>query len=234
MPRNEPEVYRARVTEARLSGAKGIMYTSGREEWWDSWWNYTDPALFQPEQEKIRLENKRYFVNYRTRAGHFVKDMRKYSSIQDQTLITFSPKEIKGTGKYDIYVWDDFEALRRERVNPKCYLTTIVEQPTGWTVDVNINGRALKVLKKRAGSQIYEIPAGVTKFGKNEIVLSVKGSNRRGLVPRIGNIGIDVVFNGDFEPLKKPGNEMVPVREISRKGEAKSETSKPAKKGGSK
>jgi len=234
LPRHRPEVYRARVTEARLAGAKGIMYTSGRDDYYDIWWNYTEPELFQPAQEKIRLENKRYFVNYRSRAGHFVKNMGKYSTIQGQALITFSPREIKGTSKYDIYVWDDFETLKKERVIPKCYLTTIIEQPSGWTADVSINGRALKVLKKRAGSQIYEIPAGVTKFGKNEIVLSVKGSNRRGLVPRIGNIGIDVVFNGDFEPLKKPGNEMVPVKEIPRKDGARSQASASAKKGGRK
>ena len=147
-------------------------------------------------------------------------------------MVTFSPREIKGTAKYDVYVWDDFETLRKEQVTPKCYLTTIIEQPSGWNVDVSINGRALKVLKKRAGSQIYEIPNGVTKFGQNEIVLSVKGSNRHGLVPRIGNIGIDVVFNGEFEPLQKPGNEMVPVKEISTKGGAKGNASASMKKGG--
>ena len=235
MPRQTPEVYRARVSEARIAGAKGIMYSSGREEWWDSWWNYTDPKLFQPEQEKIRLENKRYFVNYRTTStGEFVKDMRKYAPIRSQALITFSPKEIKGTAKYEIYVWDDFETLRKERIAPKCYLTTIIEIPSGWTVDVNINGKPLKVLKKRAGSQIYEIPAGVTKFGKNEILLSVKGGNRRGLVPRIGNMGIDVIFNGELEALRKPGNVMVPVKEISRKGGAKERSAKPMKKGGRK
>jgi hypothetical protein len=234
MPRQTPEVYRARVSEARIAGAKGIMYSSGREEWWDSWWNYTDPKLFQPEQDKIRLENKRYFVNYRTRTGEFVKDMRKYAPIQSQALTTFSPKEIKGNAKYEIYVWDDFETLKKERVRTKCYLTTIIEIPSGWTVDVNINGKPLKVLKKRAGSQIYEIPAGVTKFGKNEILLSVKGGNRRGLVPRIGNMGIDVVFNGELEALKKPGNVMVPVKEISKKGGAAEKAAKPVKKGGRK
>ena len=234
MRRYVPEVYRARVTEARLAGAKGIMYSSGRTEWWDSWWNYTNPNLFQPEQEKIRLENKRYFVNYRTRTGEFVKDMRKYSPVQSQTLITFSPKEIKGTARYDIYVWDDFDTLKKERIVPKCYLTTIIEIPSGWTVDVNINGKPLKVIKKRAGSQIYQIPAGVTQFGKNEIVLSVKGGNRRGLVPRIGNMGIDVVFNGELEALRKPGNVMVPVKEIPRKGAAKGESANAVKKGGRK
>ena len=234
MPRQKQEVYRARVTEARLAGAKGIMYSSGREEWWDSWWNYTNPELFQPEQDKIRLENKRYFVNYRTRTGEFVKDMRKHSPIQSQVLMTFQPKEIKGTARYDVYVWDDFNTLKKERIVPKCYLTTIIEIPSGWTVDVNINGKPLKVIKKRAGSQIYQIPAGVTQFGKNEVVLSVKGNNRRGLVPRIGNIGIDVVFNGELDALKKPGNVAVPVKEVSGKSAAKANNAKPAKKGGRK
>ena len=71
-----------------------------------------------------------------------------------------------------------------------------------------------------------EIPAGSIKFGKNEIALSVKGSNRRGLVPRIGNLGIDVIFNGELEALKKPGNMVV-----STTGER---AAKPAKKGGRK
>jgi hypothetical protein len=160
--------------------------------------------------------------------------MRKYAPIQNQALITFSPKEIKGNAKYEIYVWDDFETLKKERVSTKCYLTTIIEIPSGWTVDVNINGKPLKVLKKRAGSQIYEIPAGVTKFGKNEILLSVKGGNRRGLVPRIGNMGIDVIFNGELEALKKPGNVMVPVKELSKRNGAGEKASKPMKKGGRK
>ena len=230
MKRQCPEVYRARVTEARIAGAKGIMYSSGREEWWDSWWNYTDPSLFQPPQEKIRLENKRYFVNYRTRTGLFVKDMLKYSPVLSQSLMTFQPKEIKGTARYEIYVWDDFPTLKKERIVPKCYLTTIIEIPSGWTVDVNINGKPLKVLKKRAGSQIYEIPAGSTLYGKNEIVLSVKGSNRRGLVPRIGNLGIDVIFNGELEALKKPGNVLVPQKGAAA-GAAGKEAAAPAAAG---
>lgn len=206
MPRQCQEVYRARVTEARLAGAKGIMYSSGRDEAWNGWWCYTDPKLFQPPQEKIRLENKRYFVNYRRRFPAFVKDMKKYTTIQGQSLVTSSPKEIKGTARYDIFVWDDMHTLKKERIVPKCYLTTIIEIPSGWNIDVNVNGKPLKVIKKRAGSQIYAIPSGVVVFGKNEVVLSVKGSNRRGLVPRIGNIGIDVIFNGDLDVLKKAGN----------------------------
>ena len=154
--------------------------------------------------------------------------------MQSQALITFSPKEIKGNAKYEIYVWDDFETLRKERVNPKCYLTTIIEIPSGWNVDVNLNGKPLKVIKKRAGSQIYDIPAGTVKFGKNEILLSVKGGNRRGLVPRIGNMGIDVIFNGELDALKKPGNVAVPVKDATGKGEANGRAAKPAKKGGRK
>ena len=37
-------------------------------------------------------------------------------------------------------------------------------------------------------------------------MLAVRGSNKRGLVPRIGNIGIDVIFDGDLEVLKKASN----------------------------
>ena len=90
--REVPEVYRARATEARLAGAKGLMYTSGRRQWWDSlFMYYTNPQLFQPEQEKIRLENKRYFVNYCAPVGQFVKDMRKYPPVLNQSLVTSSP-----------------------------------------------------------------------------------------------------------------------------------------------
>jgi hypothetical protein len=219
MPRQCQEVYRARVTEARLAGAKGIMYASGRDEWWDSYFvNYTNPKLFQPEQEKIRLENKRYLVNYR-HSPRFVKDVAKYSPIFRQTLTTLRPKEIKGTAKYEIFVWDNFDQLKKERITPKCYLTTIIEIPSGWNVAVNLNGKPLKLIKKRAGSQIYQIPPGLTEFGRNEIVLSVSGANKRGLVPRIGNIGIDVVFKDELEALKKPGN-IVFANQPQKKGSA--------------
>ncbi len=242
MPRQVQEVYRARVLEARLAGAKGIMYTSGRTEWWDSWWNYTRPDLFQPETEKILYENKRYFANYRSGVRRFVKDLIRYAPVQRQTLYSSSPREIKGTARYEIYVWDEMEKLKGGSRQPKCYLTTIMEIPSGWDVDVNLNNKPLKVIKKRAGSQVYAVPAGTLVYGKNDILLSVKGSNRRGLVPRIGNIGIDVVFKGDLEVLSKSGN--VPgaltTANGDKKGGGASEAKgkpasrKPAKKGGRK
>ena len=236
MPRQCQEVYRARVTEARLAGAKGIMYSSGRDEAWNGWWCYTDPRLFQPSQDKIRLENKRYFVNYRRPTSTFVKDMQKYTTVQGQVLVASRPKEIKGTAKYNIYVWDDMATLKKERVTPKCYLTTIMEIPSGWNVDVNLNNKPLKIIKKRAGSQIYAIPDGLVVFGKNDILLSVKGSNKRGLVPRIGNIGIDVIFNGELEALKKPGNVPGALSTAGGGGggDAKGASAKPTKKGGRK
>ena len=239
LKRQVQEVYRARVTEARLAGAKGIMYGSGRTEWWDRWC-YTDTALFQPEQSKIRLENKRYFVNYRRATSSFVKDMLKYAPLQGRSLYTSGPREIKGTAKYEIYVWDDLPTLKKERITPKCYLTTIIEIPSGWNIDVNLNGKPLKVIKKRAGSQIYAIPDGTVQFGKNEVLLSIKGSNKRGLVPRIGNIGIDVIFNGELEALKKAGNIPGALSTAGgggggeKGGAAKEAPAKPAKKGGSK
>ena len=237
MPRQCQEVYRARVTEARLAGAKGIMYSSGRDEAWEGWWNYTNPELFQPAQDKIRLKNKRYFVNYRPRSGNFVKDMAKYATIPEQALATSYPKEIKGTSKYEIYVWDDFATLKKERVATKCYLTTILEIPSGWNVDVNLNGKPLKVIKKRAGSQVYAVPDGVAAYGKNEVVLSIRGSNKRGLVPRIGNIGIDVLFEGDLEVLKKSGNVVGTLSTAgggAAKGSAPAKDAAATKKGGRK
>ncbi len=206
MPRECQEVYRARVSEARLAGAKGIMYTSGRTDFWDFWWNYIPPKFFQPAQEKIRLENKRYFVNYRAGYRHFIKDFHSHAPSQRQLLNASSPREIKGTAKYEIYVWDNMEKLKAEGVKTKCYLTTIAEVPSGWSIDVTLNSKPIKLIKKRAGSQIYAIPSGLLTFGKNDVLLSVKGSNKRGLVPRIGNIGIDVIFNGELDALKKPGN----------------------------
>jgi hypothetical protein len=48
-------------------------------------------------------------------------------------------------------------------------------------------------------------------------------------------MGIDVIFNGELEALKKPGNVMVPVKNISSRNEAdKGRAAKPAKKGGRK
>ena len=112
----------------------------------------------------------------------------------------------------------------------------------GWNVDVNLNGKPLKVIKKRAGSQIYAVPDGLVVFGKNDVLLSVKGSNKRGLVPRIGNIGIDVIFNGELEALKKPGNVPGALSTAGGGGggdakggdAAKGAPAKPVKKGGHK
>jgi hypothetical protein len=47
-------------------------------------------------------------------------------------------------------------------------------------------------------------------------------------------MGIDVVFNGELEALKKPGNIMVPLKEISRKSNSNVESGKTVKKGGRK
>jgi hypothetical protein len=158
--------------------------------------------------------------------------MGKYTPVRNNALSTYSPRAIKGTAKFDIYVWDDFATLKKEQITPKCYLTTIIEIPSGWNVEVNVNGKVLKSIKRRAGSQIYELPDGLTKFGKNEITLSVTGSNRHGLIPRIGNLGIDVLFNGELEALKKPGNEMIPLKDIPKKDNGKEGVSGSAKKGG--
>ena len=101
---------------------------------------------------------------------------------------------------------------------------------------MNLNNKPLKVIKKRAGSQIYAIPDGLVVFGKNDVLLSVKGSNKRGLVPRIGNIGLDVIFNGDLEALKKPGNVPGALSTAGGGGggDAKGASAKPTKKGGRK
>ena len=232
LPRQCQEVYRARVTEARLAGAKGIMYSSGRDEPWNGWWCYTNPELFQPAPDKIRLKNKRYFVNYRVRTGQFIRDLAKYSTVWGNALATSAPSAIKGNAKYEIYVWDDFTALKRENIKPKCYLTTIMEIPSGWKIDVNLNGKPLKVIKKRAGSQIYVIPEGGLNFGKNDITVSARGNNKRGLVPRIGNVGIDVLFEGDLEVLKKAGNVAGALSTTG--GGAQAKDAKATKKGGRK
>ena len=86
-----------------------------------------------------------------------------------------------------------------------------------------MNGKPLKCIKKRAGSQIYPIPSSVIKFGSNEITVSINGSNKCGLVPMIGNLGIDVLFKGELDALKKPGNEMTPLKDIPGKSAGKSE-----------
>ena len=229
------EVYRARVTEARLAGAKGIVYSAGRDEYWHGWWCYGDPNLFQPSQDAIRLKNKRYFVNYRsTGIGRFLENQAKYAPVWIASLSTTHPTPVKGNAKYEIYVWDDFTTLKRENIKPKCYLTTILENPSGWKVDVNLNGKPLKVIKKRAGSQIYAIPDGGVNYGKNDITISARGSNRRGLVPRLGNIGIDVIFDGDLEVLRKVGNVAGSLSTAGGGAQAKDKDAKATKKGGRK
>ena len=37
----------------------------------------------------------------------------------------------------------------------------------------------------------------VAKYGANEVIVKASGKNKRGQMPKLGNIAIDVIFNED-------------------------------------
>ena len=80
---------------------------------------------------------------------------------------------------------------------PIVRLTTEVSLPSGTDVSVQLNGKVLKLRKKRAGSQVFDVPYEVAKYGANEVIVKATGKNKRGQMPKLGNIAIDVIFNED-------------------------------------
>lgn len=52
----------------------------------------------------------------------------------------------------------------------------------------------LKPFKKRAGTQLYDIPTMLVKYGANEVTLKTKGKNRRGQTARLGNVAVEISF----------------------------------------
>ncbi len=112
-----------------------------------------------------------------------------------------SPVDLaKGSAKTNIDVWDDFAALKRDGVTPKVTLITEVSIPSGISTEVTFNGKPYKPFKKRAGTQLYDVPPSAVKLGANEVTIKAKGRNKRGQTAKFGNVVVEVAFPAADKP----------------------------------
>jgi hypothetical protein len=178
---------------AYKGGASGVMY------WNPTRWHRFPLRSLAPGPDEMKYENKRYCVTYQYPGDmcHAVKDGEKYCTLPQ--LFSSSPRDLgKGALKYPINVWDDLPALKKEgKKVPIVRLTTEVSLPSGTDITVLLNNKVLKLRKKRAGSQVFDVPYEVAKYGANEVIVKASGKNKRGQMPKLGNIAIDVIFNED-------------------------------------
>jgi len=189
MPRNSREVCAARMTDAMLCKAAGCMFTMGTH-WQVAFGNH---VVMPYDAKAIRLHNKRYFVSNTNDgiAGRFLKEGTKYRTLQS---LVSNEDLAKGIAKHTVFVWDDIEALKRDGVAMKITLITEVNIPSGMDTIVTMNGKELKPFKKRAGTQLYDVPLNLIKQGGNEVTVRSKGKSKRGGTALLGNIAVEVTF----------------------------------------
>ena len=126
-----------------------------------------------------------------------LKDGQKLATREQ--LLSGAPYDLKGApAKFGVYVWDDLKKHTPRRV----IVTTEASVPSGIQTSVTVNGRAVKLIRKIAGSQQYELPVSALKYGRNEVIVKATGKNRRGRTAKLGNIAIDVIYT---EAQKKEG-----------------------------
>ena len=191
LPRQSRAAFNARIADALLCKAAGCMYTVGMHH------EHTIPAgtMAPFDAAANRLADKRYFVTYTNdRAAHGVlKEDAKYHGLP--SLLSNAPVDLAGgMSKQRIEIWDDFAALKKEGVSPKATLVTEISIPSGVETVVTFNGKELKPFKKRAGTQLYELPPALVKYGANEVTVKAKGKNKRGQTAKLGNIAVEVSF----------------------------------------
>ena len=192
MPRHSKPSIAARMMEALGPGNAAGMYCGN-----DPYnWHRVGPGAIVPANLKdLKYLNKRYFTTPTAAGGFHLKDgAKKYLSVPQ--LYSGSPKEMKsGVYAQSVCVWDDVAARQKEGKAPQCFLTTEVAIPGGMDIEVTLNGKKLKLVRKYAGCQEFEAPLNSVKYGKNDVTVKPLGKNKRGNVCYIGNIAIDVVFD---------------------------------------
>ena len=183
--RHAPETFRARLAEAAAAGAAGVMYHNPYH-----WIRYGLSCVCGGPQD-VAGANKRYHVCYRSNglAGAVLKDGQKL--VGREQLVSGAPYDLKGApAKFGVYVWDDL----KKRAPARVIVTTEASVPSGIQTSVTVNGRAVKLIKKIAGSQQYELPVAALRHGRNEVVVKAVGKNRRGQTAKLGNVAIDVIY----------------------------------------
>ena len=192
LPRQSRPTYAARIADAFLCQASGCMYTMALHHEW----GISHEAIASFDASANRRADKRYFVCYTNdrAAGNVLKDGTKYVGVE--SLLSNSPISLsKGVAKYHVNVWDDAVALKGEDGGaPKATLVTEASIPSGMETVVTFNGKELRPFKKRAGTQLYEIPDGLLRHGPNEVSVKAKGKNRRGEIARLGNVAVELAY----------------------------------------
>ena len=191
LPRQSKPAFCARIADALLCKASGCMYTLGMHH------EHSIPlgAIAPFDAAKNRLSDKRYFVTYTNdrAAKSYLKDDARFHGLP--SLISSSPVDVSGgLTKQKIEVLDDLAALKKEGVVAKATLVTEVSIPSGVETIVAFNGKELKPFKKRAGTQLYDVPTTLVKAGFNEVTLKTKGKNRRGQAAKLGNVAVEISF----------------------------------------
>ena len=201
LPRQSKPTFNARIADALLCKASGCMYSLGMHH------EHSIPlgAIAPFDAAANRLADKRYFVTYTNDrlAGETLKDCAKYRGLP--SLLSSAPVELSGgLTKQKIEVWDDFAALKKSGVSPKATLITEASIPSGVETVVTFNGKELKPFKKRAGTQLYDIPATLLKTGANEVTIKTKGKNKRGQTAKLGNVAVEISFPSAAEGKEGP------------------------------
>ena len=191
LPRQSRPAFCARIADALLCKATGCMYTLGMHH------EHSIPlGAFAPfDAAANRLADKRYFVTYTNDrvARNYLKEDAKFHGLP--SLLSSAPVELSGgLTKQKIEVWDDLPALKKGGAEPKATLVTEASIPSGVDTVVTFNGKELKPFKKRAGTQLYDVPPALVKYGANEVTLKTKGKNRRGQTARLGNVAVEISF----------------------------------------
>lgn len=192
LPRQSRQTYAARITDAMLDKAAGCMYSFGMHH--EHTIAYGEVVPF--DEAKVRSADKRYFVTYtndRAAGGELLKDDAKFHGLP--SLLSGSPVDLAGgLVKYKIEVWDNLAERAKAGESPKATLVTEASIPSGIETVVMFNGKEYKPFKKRAGTQLYDIPPAAVKYGANEVSVKAKGRNKRGQTAKLGNIAVEIAY----------------------------------------
>ena len=199
LPRQSKQAFSARIADALLCKAAGCMYSLGMHH------EHSIPlgAVAPFDAAANRLADKRYFVTYTNDrvARNYLKEDSRHHGLP--SLVSSAPVDLAGgMNKQKIEVWDDFAALKRDGAEPKATLVTEASIPSGVDTVVTFNGKEVKPFKKRAGTQLYELPPAIVRYGANEVTVKAKGKNRRGQTAKLGNVAVEVAFP---KPAAKEG-----------------------------
>ena len=200
LPRQSRPTYAARITDAMLDKAAGCMYTFGMHHEH----NIPYSAVVPYDEKTVHDADKRYFVTYTNDrvAGNMLKDHAKFHGLP--SLLSNAPVDLAGgLAKHKIEVWDNLAERIKDGASPKATLVTEVTIPSGIETVVTFNGREYKPFKKRAGTQLYDIPPSAVKYGANEVTVKAKGRNKRGQTAKLGNIAVEISYQKKDGDAKK-------------------------------